>query len=262
MGSPTYDYSEETVIVTGSSSGIGRATAIKFADAGAFVICGDVQEEPKDKGATTPTHELIREAGGIATFVDTDVPNADDVRAVVERATADGGVDVMINNAGIVGGGTILETDPTLLDQLHGVNVRGVYVGTQVAANDMIDRGVGGVILNTASIASNFAQGGSSAYEATKGAVRMVTRGAAFELADHGIRVNAAAPGQIATEIADGWTETAEERAQEDSHLKPVPLGRAGRPQEVADAFLFLASDAASYITGELIHVDGGWQIC
>jgi NAD(P)-dependent dehydrogenase (short-subunit alcohol dehydrogenase family) len=133
-----------------------------------------------------------------------------------------------------------------------------VFFGCQAADNDMIDRGEGGAVINTASISSNFAQHGQVQYDATKGAVRMITRGAALELAEHDIRVNAVAPGQIATEFLEGWTE----EAQEGDFLKPVPQGRAGRPEDVAGAALYLASEQAGYTTGELLHVDGGWQIC
>lgn len=125
----------------------------------------------------------------------------------------------------------------------------------------MIDRGVAGNIVNTASISSNVAQFGQVQYDSTKGAIRMITRGAALELAEHGIRVNAVAPGEIATEFLDGWTEEAQAGAEQDEFLKPVPLGRAGFPTDVAPAALFLASEGADYVTGELFHVDGGWQI-
>ncbi|WP_121823613.1 SDR family NAD(P)-dependent oxidoreductase [Halostella salina] len=258
MGDANFDFEGETAIVTGGSSGIGRAIARAFGDAGATVIVADLREEPKDVDADLPTHEAIEDAGGRAEFVETDVSDPDQVRSVVEAARDFGGVDVMVNNAGIFGGGSILETDPDTLDGLLGVNVRGVFVGCQAAAQDMIEREEPGAIVNTASISSNLAQHGQVAYDTSKGAVRMITRGAALELAEHGIRVNGVAPGQIATEISEGWTEEAEEG----EFLKPVPQGRAGRPEDVAGATLFLASDAASYTTGELVHVDGGWQIC
>jgi NAD(P)-dependent dehydrogenase (short-subunit alcohol dehydrogenase family) len=258
MGQTTFDFTDETVIVTGGSSGIGRAIATAFGEAGATVIVADLREDPKDVGADLPTHEAIADAGGRAEFVQTDVSSPDEVRSLVEAAREFGGVDVMVNNAGIFGGGSIRETDPSELDRLLGVNVRGVFVGCQAAANDMLDRDDPGAIVNTASISSNLAQHGQVAYDTSKGAVRMITRGAALELAGDGIRVNGIAPGQIATEIDEGWTE----EAQEGDFLKPVPQGRAGRPEDLAGAALFLASEQASYVTGELLHVDGGWQIC
>lgn len=262
MGTTTYDFDGETVIVTGSSSGIGRATALAFGESGANVLCADVIEQPKDTGAKQPTHERINADDGTATFVPTDVTDSTEIATLLERAQDYGGVDVMINNAGITLGKPMTDVTVDELDRLHAVNVRGVFLGCQYAANDMLEREDPGVILNTASISSNLAQGGSVQYETTKGAVWMITRGAALEFADHGIRVNAVAPGQIATEIIDGWTDDATSAARNDGLLKPVPLGFAGRPSDVADAFLFLASDAASYVTGEHLHVDGGWQIC
>jgi len=142
--------------------------------------------------------------------------------------------------------------------------VRGVFVGTQVAAGDMLDRDDPGAIVNTASISSSVAQYGQVGYDATKGAVRMVTRGAALDLAETGIRVNAVAPGQIATEFLEGWTEEAKQAAAggDEGFLKDIPMGRAGVPDDVAPAICYLASDAAGYTTGELLHVDGGWQVC
>ena len=262
MGSTTYDFSDETVIVTGGSSGIGRATAIAFGDAGATVIVADVRAEPKDLDTDQPTHEAIREANGTAEYVETDVSDPDDVASVVKAAREYGGVDVMINNAGLFRGGSITDLGVGDLRAMLGVNVEGLMAGTQIAARDMLDRDDPGCIVNTASISSSFAQHEQVGYDATKGAVRMLTRGAALELAGDGIRVNAVAPGQIATEFLDGWTETAQESVDSNGFLKDIPMERAGTPADVAPAILYLASDAAGYTTGELLHVDGGWQVC
>lgn len=262
MGTASYDFSDETVIVTGGSSGIGRATALRFAEAGATVLNADRREGPKDTDASKSTHSLIRERGGTAEYLETDVTDPAQIQAVVDHAREYGGVDVMINNAAITQGKPMLEVTRDDLDRLHAVNVCGVFFGCQAAAADMIERSDPGVIVNTASISSDLAQGGSVHYEATKGAVRMITRGSALEFADHGIRVNGVSPGQIATEIVEGWSDQAREMARKDDGIKPVPLGRAGRPADVAEAFLWLASDGAPYTTGELLHVDGGWHIC
>lgn len=259
MGTVDYDFADETVVVTGAASGIGRAVATRFGAAGATVVVADLREAPKDTGEETPTHDLIEESGGEAAFVETDVSDPDDVAAVVEAAREFGGVDVMVNNAGLPGGTPLLEIDADSLDRLLAVNVKGVFYGVQAAARDMLDREDPGAIVNTASISSNVAQHGQVHYDATKGAIRMITRGAGLELAAEGVRVNAVAPGQIATEISEGWTE---EARQADAHLKPVPLGRAGEPADVAGAACFLASEDASYVTGELLFVDGGWQVC
>ncbi len=261
MGRLTYDFDGETVIVTGGSSGIGRAVATRFGEAGAVVLIADLREEPKDQDAVTPTHELIEERGGQADYLEVDVTDATEIEAAVEHAADYGGVDVMINNAGYVHSAPLLEYPVEELERIMAVNVRGVFLGTKIAANDMRDRDVEGCILNTASISSTIAQHDQVAYDASKGAVRMITRGAALELAPE-IRVNAVAPGQIATEFASGWTDAAERGAANDELLKPVPMRRAGHPGDLAGAYCFLASEDADYVTGEVFHVDGGWQIC
>lgn len=261
MGDVHYDFAGETAIVTGGSSGIGRAIALSFGNADATVIVADQREEPKDPDAQLPTHEAIGEAGGEAAFVETDVSDPEQVRSVVEAARDYGGVDVMVNNAGIFVGGSFTEYETDDLNMGYEINIRGMFVGTQAAASDMIDRDAEGAIVNTASISSNLAQHGQVAYDTTKGALRMLTRGAALELASEGIRVNATAPGQIATEFTENGTESTQERAGDGEFLKPIPMGRAGFPEDVADATLYLASDAAGYTTGELLSVDGGWQI-
>ena len=259
--SVSYDFDDRTVIVTGGSSGIGRAVARLFGDADATVIVADVREDPKDLGEETPTHEAIADAGGTAEYVETDVSERSDVASVVEAARAHGGVDVMVNNAGLQIANPLGDVSPADLGDMLDVNVKGVFYGVQAAADDMREREDPGVIVNTASISSNLAQHGQIPYDATKGAVRMITRGAALELAEHGIRVNAVAPGQIATEFAEGWTEEARAKSGSGGLLKPVPLGRAGAPEDVAPAFAWLASEDAGYVTGELLHVDGGWQV-
>jgi len=259
MGRLDPNFEDETVIVTGSASGIGREVALRFGEAGASVIVADLDEEPKD--GDVPTHERIEEAGGTAEYVETDVSDRDQLETLVEAAREFGGVDVMINNAGLIIPGSLRELTPEEFDSVFAVNARGVYFGTQVAANDMIDRGDPGCIINTASISSSHAQFDQVQYDASKGAVRMITRGSALELAEYGIRVNAVAPGQIATEFVEGWSDLAREMADEEEFVKPVPLDRAGTPADVAPAYLFLASEDAGYVTGELLFVDGGWQV-
>ena len=262
MGATSFDFADEVVIVTGGSSGIGRGTAVEFAEAGATVIVADVRRDPKDLDADAPTDEVIADAGGEAEYVETDVSDPAQVESLVEAAREFGGVDVMVNNAALFVEGSITDIDVGAFDDALGVNVRGVLVGTQVAARDMLDRDDPGCIVNTASISSTLAQYGQVGYDATKGAVRMITRGAALDLADSGIRVNAVAPGQIATEFLEGWTEEARESVDADGFLKEIPMGRVGVPADVAPAVCYLASDAAGYTTGELLHVDGGWQVC
>ena len=260
MGTASFDFTDETVIVTGASAGIGRAIALGFGEAGATVINADVREEPKMDGEDVPTHQLIAESGGTAEYTETDVSDPEALESVVEAARDFGGVDVMVNNAGVQHAESFLDVAQEDFDRLHHTNVRGAFFGTQAAARDMIDREDPGVVVNTASISSEVAQHDQVQYDSTKGAIKMVTRGAALELAAHDIRVNAIAPGQIATEFTEGWSEEAEQAAgEEGGFIKPVPLGRAGHPDDNAGAALFLASEDASYITGQLVFVDGGW---
>ena len=278
MSSNSYDFTGKTVIVTGGSSGIGRAVARRFGLAGATVIVADLSENPRDVGETAPTHESIRDAGGDATFVETDVSVPEQIETVVEGAREFGGVDVMVNNAGIYRGASLVDAEIETFDTLYRVNVRGVFLGCQAAAQEMLARDEPGCIVNTASISSEYAQPGHAMYDATKGAVMMLTRVAALELAGANIRVNAVAPGTVSTTIASN-SERGDESAESNGGdtgdgcdegdgfdpnrriEKDTPLGRAAEPAEVAGSYLFLASDDASYITGHLLYVDGGRQI-
>lgn len=259
MPTPTYDYGDTTVVITGASSGIGREVARRFGAAGATVLNGDIEREPKD--GDVPTDKLVDDVGGTGEYVNTDVTNYDDLATLVAAAHEFGGVDVMVNNAGLQIPKPMSEVTPEEYEQIHAVNSKGAFFGTQLAAEDMLERDDPGAIVNTASISSDLAQHGQVQYDSTKGAVKMITRGAALEYAEHGIRVNGVAPGQIATEFTEGWSEQAREAAANDELLKPVPLGRAGTPEDVAGAYLFLASDDASFVTGHLLYVDGGYAV-
>ncbi|NEU58140.1 SDR family NAD(P)-dependent oxidoreductase [Halorussus sp. MSC15.2] len=259
MGTLNPDFSDSTVIVTGASAGIGRAGALAFGDAGATVVVADVREDPKAEGESVPTHERIRDGGGDAEYVETDVSDPDQIRTLIESAREFGGVDVMVNNAGVYTKRRFREVTPAEFEEVHAVNARGTFFGTQFAANDMIDRGDPGVVINTSSDTQGRAAWDHSHYAATKGAIRMITRSAALELATEGVRVNAVAPGPVATEIREGWSEEAEEMAPE-GETPDLPM-RAADPAELAGAYLFLASDAASYVTGETVWVDGGGHV-
>lgn len=260
MTNVTYDYGGRTVVVTGGSSGIGRAIATRFGGAGATVVNADLQAEPPATGENTPTHEVIEDAGGRAEFVETDVSDPADIEAVVEAAREFGGVDVMVNNAGTHVGGTVLDVTRDEYELMDSVNTRGVLFGCQTAARDMIERGVEGAIVNTASIRTDTALPGQILYNTTKGAVKMITRTAAVELADEGIRVNAISPGRTVTALSES-TEEAEEKAESGELVKPIPLGRPATPDEIAPGALFLASDEAKYVTGEILTLDGAWSI-
>ncbi|GGC70636.1 SDR family NAD(P)-dependent oxidoreductase [Haloferax sulfurifontis] len=259
MGRVNFNFTDETVIVTGGSSGIGREIACSFGDAGATVVNADIDPNPKDVDADRPTHELIRDNGGSAVYVETDVSDPEALAEAVSTAREHGGVDVMVNNAGWFTRGDLSSIDKETFDRIHGINAGGVFFGCQAAADDMRARGTGGVIINTASISSTHAQTDQIPYDSTKGAIKMITRGAALELADDDVRVNAVAPGHIATEFGSG-AEQKEESVEAGDLAKPIPLGRPGYPEDIASTVLFLATDEANYITGEMVYVDGGWQ--
>ena len=259
MGSSSYDFTDETVIVTGGSSGIGRAVARRFGDAGATVLVADLRESPKGDDDRLPTHERIERDGGDATFVECDVSEPAALEAVVEAAREFGGVDVMVNNAGIFRGGPLLELDVETFDTVYETNARSVFAGCRAAAADMADRGVSGSIINTASISSEYAQVGHAAYDPSKAAIMMLTRVAALECTQYDIRVNAVAPGPVETQIN---TENDGPSVDDDLDLrKRNPMGRRAPPEEIAGSYLFLASDDASFVTGHMLYADGGHAI-
>jgi NAD(P)-dependent dehydrogenase (short-subunit alcohol dehydrogenase family) len=238
----------ETALVTGASSGIGRAIARRFAAAGADVVVADVRETPRKGG--TPTHELIADAA----FVETDVSDPSAVRTAVDRTVATfGGLDVMVNNAGVYPGDqpveTVAEAD---YDRVLDVNLKGTYFGSTVAAEAMREDG-GGAIINLSSIAGVVGFGGGTTYGASKGGVASLTRSLAVELGPDGIRVNAISPGVVETAMTTEDTDAA------GTMTDRVPLRRDGQPDDIAGAALFLASDDAAYVTGHDLVVDGGY---
>ncbi len=241
-------------VVTGGSSGIGRGISLKFASHGSDVVVADVREEPKEEGR--PTHvEIEEDTDASATFVHCDVTSDDELEAAMDAAEEFGGVDIMVNNAGIWHPEDFLEVSRADYRQLIDINLTGTYFGAQAAAKRMVERD-GGSIINISSIDGIFGNGDWPTYSASKGAVTTLTYSLSHALAGRGIRVNAIHPGGIATEIAGDFEQDAE---QTEAFLQAVPMGRYGRPEDVAGAATFLASDLASYVTGESLVVDGGW---
>jgi glucose 1-dehydrogenase len=244
--------SGKVAIVTGAANGIGQACARRFAADGAAVALGDI-----DVAAGEATAAEIRAAGGKAIFVETDVTKREAIATLVKRTVSElGGVDIMLNNAGTGKSGGILDMTDEFFDMVLSVNLRSAFIGTQLAAREMIAAGKGGVIISMSSVNALLAIPGMAAYACTKGALNQLTKVAAIELAPHNIRVVAIGPGTILTELARKAVMS--DDAGRKKILARTPLGRAGEPEEVASVASFLASSDASYITGQTIYPDGG----
>lgn len=242
----------KVALISGSANGMGETEARLFAREGAKVVVADVLEEQGQYVAAS-----IVEAGGEAQFIRLDVTNEDDWKEVVTTAvTRYGKLDILVNNAGISG-----SADPDLLstanwDQLMAVNAKGVFLGMKTAIPEMQKAG-GGAIVNISSISGFIGQDYiHMAYNASKGAVRIMTKSAAVQYAKDGIRVNSVHPGMMPPMLTSVASADPERRRQ---RLSLVPMGRAGEREEVGYAVLFLASDEASYITGTELVVDGGY---
>ncbi len=248
--------SNKVAVVTGGSSGNGRAIAMAFAQEGAKLVIADIRDTPREGGLAT--HEWIKQkTSAQALFVRCDVTKVSDLEAAIDAAETLGGVDVMVNNAGILSKQSVLTASEAEFELIMNVNVKSVYFGTQVAAKRMVSKGRGQII-NLSSIAGMRGTGGYAAYCTSKGAVRHMTMALADELGPLGIRVNALHPGIIETQmnIADDpiiGTQTGE------TYLNMIPLRRWGQADEVGKAAVYLASDLSSYVTGSSLVIDGGY---
>ncbi|WP_410765166.1 SDR family oxidoreductase [Haloferax sp. DFSO60] len=246
-------------VVTGGSSGIGRGISLAYAEEGADVVVCDIREDPKEGGR--PTHVKIEEdTDASATYVELDVTSPAAFEDAMDAADEFGGVDIMVNNAGIWRPEDFLEVTEEEFQQMIDINLKGVYFGAQAAAKRMVESGSGSII-NVSSVNGIYGNGGYPSYSASKGAVRTLSYSLAHGLGGQGVRVNAIHPGAIATKIGPEDMEVDEEQAaQQMEQLKQlIPLGRQGQPDDVAGVAVFLASDLAKYVTGESIVVDGGW---
>lgn len=245
---------DKVTLITGGAAGIGRATAERFAEEGAKVVICDVNEEQGQ--------EAVKTLGPDASFYKVDISDRQAVQGWVDAVYEKyGRIDVLVNNAGILRDNQLIKVkDGELVRQMPeedfdlviAVNLKGVFNGAQAAAPYMVKQG-GGVILNATSVVGLDGNFGQTNYVATKSGVIGMTKVWARELGRYGIRVNAVAPGFTMTEILSTMPEKVI-----DGMVSRTPLGRMGQPRDIANAYLFLASDDASFITGEVLRVDGG----
>jgi glucose 1-dehydrogenase len=241
---------DKVTIVTGAAQGIGFACAERFAGDGAKVLLADVQ---KDKGEAAA--QSLRDAGGEAHFVACDVGDKGQVDALVGEAVSRyGRLDVMIANAAILHIADILELQEADFDRVVRINLKGFFLSGQAAARQMAQQG-SGVIINMSSIQAVITNPNLLSYAVCKGGIKQLTVSMALALADKGVRVNAIGPGSIGTDMVKSLMV---DEAARKTILSRTPMGRLGKPEEIAAVAAFLASDEASYITGETINADGG----
>ena len=240
----------KTAIVTGAAQGIGRAIAERFVAEGARVVLADINAE---LGAETAVEVS---SGGEATFVACDVGDKAQVdNLMAETIDMYGGIDVLVNNAGIIHSAEFLDLSEDDFDRVLRVNLMGAFLAGQAAARQMVAQGRGGAIVNMASVNAVMVIRNQAPYNVSKGGLTQLTRVMSLSLAEHDIRVNAIGPGTIDTDMAK--VVMADEAARR-TIMSRTPLGRLGTVEEIASVALFLASGESSYITGQTIYVDGG----
>ena len=235
----------KVAVVTGAASGIGLAIANLFVAEGAKVVYSDINDGGLKLDPTS------------AMFVKCDVSKSAEVDALVKAAVAQfGRLDIMVNNAGIGGLGGVLDATDEAWAKTIGINLSGVFYGARAASNAMKAAGIKGSIINMSSILGTVGLGSAVCYCAAKGGVVQLTHSSALDLAPLGIRINAIAPGFIATNMTKGVLENWDVSNMVKAN---TPLGYVGEPNDIAQAALYLASDDAKYVTGTVLHVDGGW---
>ena len=245
------NFTDQTVIVTGAGSGIGRAAALRFAELGANVVIADKNE--------AAARVVADEAGAKALAVTVDVSDSASVRSMIKTVVDNfGGIDVLCNNAGFGFPGNVLEIDEENWDRLMSVNLKGVYLCSKYAIPELAKTGDGRIV-NTSSYTASVGIRDRAAYVASKGGVSALTRAMALDHVDQGIRVNAVAPGTINSPYFDKMiAESPEPQELVDSLNGRSPMHRMGRPEEVAEAIVWLAAKESSFATGSVLTIDGG----
>jgi NAD(P)-dependent dehydrogenase (short-subunit alcohol dehydrogenase family) len=240
----------KVAIITGGGSGIGRATAQLFAREGAKVVVADYKAE-----IGRETVRAIKDAGGEALFVEVDVSDSAQVQRLVQSALdAYGGINILFNNAGVLLFGTVQDTEEEAWNRLMSINLTGVFLCTKAVLPHMIEGGGGSIINLTSSTGAHDAAANAVAYVTSKGGVALFTRAAAIDHAQDNVRINAIAPGPTDTPMLRDNLST----EQLEAFATTFPMKRLGRPEELANAALFLASDESSFVTGAILAVDGG----
>jgi len=244
------DFEGRVALITGAATGIGRATALAFARRGAKVAIGDVDDRAQE------TVELVQQAGGEAVFFKTDVTSPEQLKSLVEKTVEKfGGLHHAFNNAGVLNKpAKFVDIEVDTFDKVMAVDVKGVFFAVKHELEYMIANG-GGTIVNTASVAGIIADPNMAPYVTAKHAVTGLTKAAAIDHAQDGIRVNAVAPGLTETPMTQMWKDNPEVWNEVVSN---VPMGRAAKPEEIAEIVVFLSSDAASFCNGYVYAADGG----
>lgn len=247
-----YDLKDKMAVVTGGSRGIGRAIAVALAEAGATVVVASRRFEECRTAA-----DYITDAGGAAMPYRADISSVADSQELIDFVVGTySRIDILVNNAGTAHSPRLMtEVSESLWDKVWDLNVKGMFFCSQAAAKDMIPRR-SGKIINVASMAAAMPSANLVPYVTSKGAVAQLTKAMALDLAPFGINVNAVGPNWTLTDLTSKYLET--EEGQRDV-VNKTPLGRAGTPEDTANAVLFLASSAADFITGQILFVDGGW---
>jgi NAD(P)-dependent dehydrogenase (short-subunit alcohol dehydrogenase family) len=244
---------DKVVLITGATSGIGKATAIAFGKAGSKVVLSGRRESEGQAVA-----KAITDAGGTALFIQADVTDEAQIEALVAKTiAAHGRLDIAFNNAGVEVTGPVTEASRADYEKVFDTNVWSVIASMKHEIPAMLKSG-GGSIINTSSVVGHVGMAGAGLYIATKHAVEGITKTAALEVAKQGIRINAVSPAAIATDMVTRFTGGGSDEAM--SYMASLhPMGRVGEVDEIAHPVLFLASDAASFITGSSLVIDGGW---